>query len=315
MRLALREAERALEHDDVPVGAVIVKDGEVIGAGHNERELRNDPTAHAETLALREASARAGLLARARRRHVRDARALRDVRRRDRALADTARRLRHRRPQGRRRRQRARPAGRAAVQPPPPGRRRPAGARRPATCCARSSPAGADRGPPPPPAAAPPRQRRDGPRPPWCGFRPSTPSTSGPEAPPAVPLAHLPRSAARPRPREPLLLVALVPWRGGRAVECAGLENRFGHSVQRGFESPPLRRCDESRHRVSRMSRDGSSGPVRPKLGIGQRGDSSAPASPTNRDACRRCSTAPTLPADTVAESRRAPQLPAEAQR
>src|ERR1700689_4769523 len=56
MRLALREAERALEHDDVPVGAVIVKDGEVIGAGHNERELRNDPTAHAETLALREAS-------------------------------------------------------------------------------------------------------------------------------------------------------------------------------------------------------------------------------------------------------------------
>jgi tRNA(adenine34) deaminase len=56
MRLALREAERATEHDDVPVGAVIVKDGEVIGAGHNERELRNDPTAHAETLALRQAS-------------------------------------------------------------------------------------------------------------------------------------------------------------------------------------------------------------------------------------------------------------------
>jgi tRNA(adenine34) deaminase len=60
MRLALREAERALEHDDVPVGAVIVKDGEVIGAGHNERELRKDPTAHAETLALRQASASLG---------------------------------------------------------------------------------------------------------------------------------------------------------------------------------------------------------------------------------------------------------------
>ena len=60
MRLALREAERAPEHDDVPVGAVIVKDGEVIGAGHNERELRNDPTAHAETLALREASVSLG---------------------------------------------------------------------------------------------------------------------------------------------------------------------------------------------------------------------------------------------------------------
>ena len=56
MRLALREAERALEHGDVPVGAVIVKDGEVIGSAHNERELRRDPTAHAETLALREAS-------------------------------------------------------------------------------------------------------------------------------------------------------------------------------------------------------------------------------------------------------------------
>ena len=56
MRLALREAERALEHGDVPVGAVIVKDGEVIGAAHNERELRRDPTAHAETLALREVS-------------------------------------------------------------------------------------------------------------------------------------------------------------------------------------------------------------------------------------------------------------------
>jgi tRNA(adenine34) deaminase len=60
MRLALREAERALEHDDVPVGAVIVKDGELIGTGHNERELRNDPTAHAETLALRQASAALG---------------------------------------------------------------------------------------------------------------------------------------------------------------------------------------------------------------------------------------------------------------
>ena len=60
MRLALREAERALEHDDVPIGAVVVREGEVIGAGHNEREVRQDPTAHAEVLALREASARLG---------------------------------------------------------------------------------------------------------------------------------------------------------------------------------------------------------------------------------------------------------------
>ena len=56
MRLALREAEQALEHDDVPIGAILVHDGEVIGAGHNERELREDPTAHAEMIALREAA-------------------------------------------------------------------------------------------------------------------------------------------------------------------------------------------------------------------------------------------------------------------
>jgi tRNA(adenine34) deaminase len=56
MRLAIREAERAPEHDDVPIGAVVVHDGEVIGSGHNERELREDPTAHAECIALREAA-------------------------------------------------------------------------------------------------------------------------------------------------------------------------------------------------------------------------------------------------------------------
>jgi tRNA(adenine34) deaminase len=56
MRLAIREAERALEHDDVPIGAVVVHEGEVVGAGHNERELRQDPTAHAEIIALREAA-------------------------------------------------------------------------------------------------------------------------------------------------------------------------------------------------------------------------------------------------------------------
>ena len=56
MRLALREAERAAEHDDVPIGAVVVRDGEVIGVGGNERELRSDPTAHAEVIALREAA-------------------------------------------------------------------------------------------------------------------------------------------------------------------------------------------------------------------------------------------------------------------
>jgi tRNA(adenine34) deaminase len=56
MRLALREAERALEHEDVPIGCVLVHGGEVVAAAPNERELRGDPTAHAEVLALREAS-------------------------------------------------------------------------------------------------------------------------------------------------------------------------------------------------------------------------------------------------------------------
>jgi len=56
MHLALREAELALEHDDVPIGAVVVRGGEVIAAAHNEREVRQDPTAHAEILALREAA-------------------------------------------------------------------------------------------------------------------------------------------------------------------------------------------------------------------------------------------------------------------
>ncbi len=56
MRLALREAEQALEHEDVPIGAVVVREGEVLAAAHNERELRQDPTAHAEILALRAAA-------------------------------------------------------------------------------------------------------------------------------------------------------------------------------------------------------------------------------------------------------------------
>ena len=60
MRLALREAERALEHDDVPVGCLVAAGGEVVAAAPNERELRGDPTAHAEILALREASVRLG---------------------------------------------------------------------------------------------------------------------------------------------------------------------------------------------------------------------------------------------------------------
>ncbi len=60
MRLALREAERSVEHDDVPVGCVIAHEGEVIASAPNERELRGDPTAHCEVLALREAATKLG---------------------------------------------------------------------------------------------------------------------------------------------------------------------------------------------------------------------------------------------------------------
>ncbi len=56
MRLALREAALALTHDDVPIGAVVVSGGEVVASAHNERELRQDPTAHAEMIALRDAA-------------------------------------------------------------------------------------------------------------------------------------------------------------------------------------------------------------------------------------------------------------------
>ena len=56
MDLALAEARRAEEHGDVPIGAAILRDGEVLAAAGNERELRKDPTAHAEVLAIRAAA-------------------------------------------------------------------------------------------------------------------------------------------------------------------------------------------------------------------------------------------------------------------
>lgn len=57
MRIALQEAARALEYDDVPVGAIAVHQGAIIGRGHNRREADQDPTAHAEMIALRQAAA------------------------------------------------------------------------------------------------------------------------------------------------------------------------------------------------------------------------------------------------------------------
>src|SRR5262249_14404443 len=60
MALALRLAAGAADHGDVPIGAVVARGAEVLGQAGNERELRGDPTAHAEVLALREAAKRLG---------------------------------------------------------------------------------------------------------------------------------------------------------------------------------------------------------------------------------------------------------------
>ena len=57
MRLALREAEAAFDEDEVPVGAVIVHEGRVIGRAHNQKETLTDPTAHAEMIAITQAAA------------------------------------------------------------------------------------------------------------------------------------------------------------------------------------------------------------------------------------------------------------------
>jgi tRNA(adenine34) deaminase len=60
MRRAIGEAERARERGEAPIGAVVARGGEVLAAAGNERELRADPTAHAEVLALRAAAERLG---------------------------------------------------------------------------------------------------------------------------------------------------------------------------------------------------------------------------------------------------------------
>ena len=60
MRLALVQAERAAENGDVPIGCVVVKNGELLAAECNERELQGDPTAHAEILALQKAARKQG---------------------------------------------------------------------------------------------------------------------------------------------------------------------------------------------------------------------------------------------------------------
>ena len=56
MRLALEEAQKAAAEGEIPVGAVLIKDGEVIAAAHNRREADHDPSAHAEMLCIRQAA-------------------------------------------------------------------------------------------------------------------------------------------------------------------------------------------------------------------------------------------------------------------
>ena len=58
MELALEQARLAAEAGEVPVGALVIKDGEIVGKGHNRNLLDNDPTAHAEIIALRQAALR-----------------------------------------------------------------------------------------------------------------------------------------------------------------------------------------------------------------------------------------------------------------
>ncbi|MEO0565195.1 MAG: tRNA adenosine(34) deaminase TadA [Chloroflexota bacterium] len=60
MQRTLDEAALALEHDDVPIGAIAVLNGEIIGRGHNHREADGDPTAHAEMIAIRQAAQHIG---------------------------------------------------------------------------------------------------------------------------------------------------------------------------------------------------------------------------------------------------------------
>ncbi|HVG06239.1 MAG TPA: tRNA adenosine(34) deaminase TadA [Thermoanaerobaculia bacterium] len=60
MQEALAEARRAAEIGEVPIGAIIVRGGEIVGRGHNRREIDRDPLAHAEILAIRQAAGQVG---------------------------------------------------------------------------------------------------------------------------------------------------------------------------------------------------------------------------------------------------------------
>ena len=118
MREALALAGEAAALARVPVGAVAVKDGEVVGRGHNRREIDRDPFAHAELLAHARGGQGAGGVAADRSDGVRDARAVRDVRRGDGAGASRAAGVRRGGSQGGGGWARSTISGRAEAQPP-----------------------------------------------------------------------------------------------------------------------------------------------------------------------------------------------------
>ena len=60
MLIAIEEGKLAESHDDIPIGALVVLEGDIISSRHNERELQNDPTAHAEVLAIQDAAKKLG---------------------------------------------------------------------------------------------------------------------------------------------------------------------------------------------------------------------------------------------------------------
>ena len=60
MKYALIEAEKAMDAEEIPVGAIVVKDGIIIGKGYNQKEKKNNPTEHAEIIAIREACSKIG---------------------------------------------------------------------------------------------------------------------------------------------------------------------------------------------------------------------------------------------------------------
>ena len=118
MGLALEEARRAEAAGEVPVGAVVVLDGRVIGRGHNRVIAASDPTAHAEIVALRDAARAAGNYRLAGADALHDGGAVPDVLRRRAQRARRARRLRRGGSEGGRRADAVPAAGRRAAEPP-----------------------------------------------------------------------------------------------------------------------------------------------------------------------------------------------------